>query len=79
MNFVLFVGEFIRKLWIYVIKQMDEVFEIFTRFKMLVEKWSENNIKILRIDGGGEYTSKMFEELYAKHGINHEVTSLYMP
>lgn len=36
-----FIGEFSRKLWIYVIKRKDEVFEIFKRFKMLVENQSE--------------------------------------
>ena len=33
----------------------------------------------MQIDGCGEYTSKMFEELCEKHGIDHEVTTSYTP
>ncbi|XP_050875176.1 uncharacterized protein LOC127078793 [Lathyrus oleraceus] len=43
--FVLFVDEFSRKLWVYAIKRKDEVFEIFKRFKMLVENLSDKKIK----------------------------------
>ena len=70
--FVLFVDEFSRKLWIYVIRRKDEVFKIFKRFKILVENQSEKRIKVLRTDGGGEYTSKMFEKFYVEHGVDHE-------
>lgn len=41
MYFVSFVSEFSQKLWIYMIKRKDEVFEIFKRFKVLVENQSE--------------------------------------
>ena len=61
------------------IKRKDEVFEIFKRFKILVENQSEKKIKVLRTDGGGEYTSKIFEQLCAEHGIDHEVTNPYTP
>lgn len=46
---------------------------------MLVENQSEKKIKVLRTDGGGEYTSKMFEEFYTEHGVIHEVTAPYTP
>lgn len=36
-------------------------------------------IKVFRTDGDGEYTSKMFEEFYAEHGIDHEVAAPYRP
>lgn len=42
------------------VKRKDEVFEVFKRFKLLVENQSEKKIKVLRTDGGGEYTSKIF-------------------
>lgn len=47
------------------IKIKDKVFEIFKRFKKLVENQSEKKIKVLHTDGGGKYTSKNFEEFYA--------------
>ena len=61
------------------IKRKDEVFEIFKRFKILVENQSEKKIKVLRTDGGGEFTSKMFEDFCAEHGVDHEVTAPYTP
>lgn len=36
-NFVSFVDKYIRKLWVYMIRHKDEVFEIFKRFKILIE------------------------------------------
>ena len=53
--FVPFIDEFTRKMWIYLIKQKSEVFNIFKKFKLLSEKQSDKVIKVLRIDGGGEY------------------------
>lgn len=75
MYFVSFIDEFSQKLWNYVIKRKNEVFEIFKRFKMLFENQSGKKIKVLRTDGGGEYTSKMFEEFCVEQGIDHEVTN----
>ena len=55
--FVSFIDEFTRKMWIYLIKQKSEVFNIFKKFKLLSEKQSDKVIKVLRTDGGGEYNS----------------------
>ena len=57
------------------IKRKDKVFEIFKRFKILVENQSEKKIQ----DGDDEYTSKMFEDFYVEYGVDHEVTSPYTP
>jgi len=64
---------------VYLIKHRDEVFDVFRKFKTLVKNQSEKKIKILRTDGGGEYTSRMFEEFCVNHGIDHEVTAPYTP
>ena len=48
---------------------------MFKRFKVLVEKESDKSIKILRTDGGGEYTSKEFEAFCTSQGVIHEVTA----
>lgn len=57
------------------INRNDEVLETFKRFKMLVENQSEKKIKVLRTNRGGECMSKMFEDFYAQHDIDHEVTA----
>ena len=46
---------------------------------MLVENQREKNIKVLRTNRGGEYTSNMFEEFCVEHGIDHEVTAPNTP
>lgn len=33
----------------------------------------------MRTDGGGKYTSNIFEAFYAEHDVDHEVTSPYTP
>jgi len=74
--FITFVDEHTRMLCIYTIRLKSEALEVFKRFKVLVEKESEKSIKILRTDGGGEYTSKNFEEFYIKESICYEELSV---
>ncbi|GAU49921.1 hypothetical protein TSUD_180390 [Trifolium subterraneum] len=59
--FITFVDEYSRMIWLYHIKAKSEAFEVFKRFKTLVEKQSNKQIKVLRTDGGGEYTSDKIE------------------
>jgi len=75
--FISFVDEFSRKTWLYLIKAKIEAFDMFQKFKILVEKQSGKSIKVLRTDGGGEYTSKVFEKFCENNGIVHEVTAPY--
>jgi len=66
-------------IWLHTIELKSEALEIFKRFKILVEKESDKSIKILRTDGGGEYTSKEFEAICTSQGVVHEVTVPYTP
>lgn len=77
--FVSFIDDFFRKLWVYLIKRKSEVLEVFQNFKTMVERSSGQLIKVLRTDGGGEYTSRVFERLCEKEGIEHQVTLPYTP
>lgn len=77
--FIIFVDEFTRMMWLYTIKFKSEALEVFRKFKTLIEKESDKSIKILRIDGGGEYTSKEFETFCFNQGIVHEVIAPYTP
>ena len=42
----------------------------------MVEKSLGQQVKILRTDNGGEYTSNEFETYLKKEGIRHELTIL---
>lgn len=44
-----------------------------------MKKQSGLQIKILRTDGGGEYTSNAFDEFCVGQGIKHEITFPYTP
>jgi transposase InsO family protein len=77
--FISFVDEFSRMMWIYLTKAKSESFDVFKKFKRRVEKESEKSIKILRTDGGGEYTSNELKQFLVEQGINHEVTAPYTP
>lgn len=73
--FITFVDEYSRMLWLYLIKLKSDALEVFQKFKVLSEKQSGMKLKNLRIDGGGEYTSRDFESYYTNYGIFHEVTA----
>ena len=77
--FVTFIDDFSRKLWTYLMKRKSEVFEIFRKFKSLVEKQSGYKIKTLRTDGGGEYVSSEFDAFCTQEGIMHDVVPPYTP
>ncbi|WJX17845.1 hypothetical protein P8452_07710 [Trifolium repens] len=53
-------------------KTKSDAFEVFKKFKTLVEKQSDKSLKVLRTDGGGEYTSTEFENYCKEQGIIHE-------
>lgn len=53
--------------------------EAFKKFRAVVEKESENKIKVLRMDrrGGGEFTSKQFTSYCEDTGIVRHFTALH--
>ena len=74
-----FIDDYSRKTWIYFLKIKDEVFEKFKEFKALVENFSENMIKTLKSDNGGEFTSGEFNEYCKEAGIKRDLTIPYNP
>ena len=72
--FLTFIDDKTRFTWIYFLKTKDEVFDKFLEWKKAVEKSSGKELKTLRTDNGGEYTSRKFEEYLKKEGIRHELT-----
>jgi hypothetical protein len=76
---VSFIEDDSRKTWVYFLKSKEEVFGKFKEFKALIENLSERNIKILRSDNGGEYTSKEFVNFCKYAGIKRELTTPYNP
>jgi hypothetical protein len=58
--YVIFIDDYSRKTWLCLLKKKDEVFSRFQEFKAEIENLTNKNIKTLRTDNGGDYTSKEF-------------------
>ena len=74
-----FIDDYSRKTWIYMLKSKNEVFDKFVEFKASIENLSGRNIKVLRMDNGGEYTSNEFKNFCKGEGIKRELTTPYTP
>jgi transposase InsO family protein len=56
-----------------------QAFSQFQEFKALLENQTGTKIRVLRIDNGGEYTSKEFMDFCAGEGIMRELIVPYNP
>ncbi len=70
--FVTFIDDRSRYVWLYMMKSKSEVFSKFKQWKAMVEKSTGRQLKALRSDNGGEYTSTEFTEFLRSEGIRHE-------
>ena len=77
--FVTFIDDHTRHVWVFVLKHKHEVFACFKQWKAQVERSTGRQVKTLRSDNGGEYTSKEFALYLAKEGIKHELTTPHTP
>ena len=56
--YVIFIHDFSRNTWLYLLKKKSEVFSKFKEYKALVENQIGKKIKVLRNDNGGEFCEK---------------------
>ncbi|MCO5587916.1 hypothetical protein L7F22_041868 [Adiantum nelumboides] len=77
--FCTFIDDYSCKDWVYFLKHKDEVLKVFKTFLQLVENQSGQKLKCLRIDFGGEYVSKAFQDFCEAKGIKQELTAPYNP
>jgi transposase InsO family protein len=77
--FITFTDDYSRKTWTYPLKDKSSAFDVFERFKALVEKQSGCMIKCIITDRGGEFTSDKFKSFCNEHGIKRQLTTTYTP
>jgi hypothetical protein len=72
--FVIFVDDYTRMTWLYLLKHKDEVFGVFKSFHIMVQTQFSAKIQILRFDNGGEYVNQQFQAYLQSHGLLHEAS-----
>jgi transposase InsO family protein len=75
--YVLFVDDYSRFTWLYPLLNKSDVYQCFVKFTLLVENLFSSKIKQLQTNNGGEYTSALFKQFLAQHGIFHKLTCPY--
>ena len=77
--YVLFVDGYSKFTWLFLLKFKSDVFDVFKYFKATVENQLGSNIKILRTDKGGEFTSNAFKRFCSLNGIIQLLSCPYTP
>ena len=77
--YLLFVDDFSRFSWLFLLKHKFEVLTTFKHFKATIENQLSKQIKYLRTDCGGEYSSNAFTDFCSSHGITHQFSCPHTP
>jgi hypothetical protein len=72
--FLLFVDDYTRMMWLYILDKKSEAFSVFLKFQALVERQSGRQIKTLRTDRGGEFIYTPFMDYCKEKGIKRQLT-----
>jgi transposase InsO family protein len=76
---LLFIDNYSRYFWIYLLRKKSEMFDAFTQFKTMVEKQFDKSILCLHDDKGGEFIGIKWDAFFAQHGIRREHTDKVSP
>ncbi len=63
--------------WGFILKKKSDAEQVFRDWKTKVERETGHRIGIVYTDGGGEYSSSMFEAMLQQQGIEHQTTAPY--
>lgn len=77
--FLIFVDDFSRQTFLYLLKSKQDVFENFREFKAMIEKQLDSHIKRLKSDGGTEYDNHKFDDLCKQTGMLQQFTAPRCP
>jgi transposase InsO family protein len=77
--YVIFIDDFSKTTWLYLMKNKSEVFSHFLTFTNLVEIQYNKKIKILRTDNGTKFINQSFSNFTNSKGIIHQTSCVYTP
>uniref|UniRef100_A0A2N9FUI2 Integrase catalytic domain-containing protein n=1 Tax=Fagus sylvatica TaxID=28930 RepID=A0A2N9FUI2_FAGSY len=77
--YLVFVDEFTKFTWVYLLKHKSDTFQVFTQFRAMIETQFSLPIKILRTDCGGEFLSTPFNQFCLSKGIIHQLSCPHTP
>jgi transposase InsO family protein len=77
--FLTLVDQNTRYIHIALLKEKSDAITEFSKFKNKVEKQTNQKLKKLITDGGGEFCNKALGELLESEGIQHNVSPPYTP
>lgn len=75
--FILFVDDYTKYCWIYLLQSKLDVLSTFLQFKVIVENQFNTTIKALQSDGGTEF--KPLSPVLISNGIVHRISCPYTP
>ena len=68
-NFLTFIDDYSRKVWIYFLITKDEAFQKFEEWKILVENHTQRRLKCPRTDNGLEFCNNSFDKVCKDTGV----------
>lgn len=77
--FLTIVDDFSRNVWIFLVKYKNDASTCLMNFCKMVETQFTKNVKRIRCDNGGEFTSNLMLSFYTKQGILLETTCSHTP
>ncbi|KAI0494646.1 hypothetical protein KFK09_024787 [Dendrobium nobile] len=77
--FITFINDYSRKTWVYFLKETSKTFNVFKKFKAMMDKTTGKLIRALRSDRGGEYNSAEFTSFCEQQGVRKFLTTPYSP
>jgi transposase InsO family protein len=76
---LLFINDYSRYFWVYLLRKKSEMFDAFTQFKAMVEKQFDKSTLCLHDDKGGEFIGIKWDAFFAQHGIRRTHTVKALP
>jgi transposase InsO family protein len=77
--FITFIDDFSRYTYVYLMKNKDESFDMFKKYKTEVENQNDKRMKVLKSDRGGEYFPQEFTNYCEENGLIHQRSAPYTP